>query len=615
MSLKKFLSQLKLSDGAIKIYSEALPYSFLTYYELRSIMPEISDEQFSQYLNELVNINLVIKNENKDITLGTEYLAIPPFSPIVSYFNNIGKNFTRIQDQIQKLIKNSLEITFQQNTKINLKDLEQQIKTIFKDFEETTLLERKDAEDIAESFETITKIKPQVDNLHQSINKITKTHFSDLIENISNLKKKITERIETLEMKKEKDKELVITIIEEMFKTELDEVKHNFLISVEGLIKQEFDKFALDPYINTIIQNKNDFKTILLDLIYNFEKKINDLSNLIKEKNENFNPNLKNLEKTIFENISNIVGSSLDQISSLNKPVMKVLSDFMESIYKPEMLKTKEVWVIHSATRINEEIIAAVQNSEDQLFIIVPKLKDFLPVEVFSEASKNLRIRLISSDPHVNSKVRQFKQINGLEFRNLENEQFIGVGSDKNCVALGILKPEIEDELSNFIGIGTNNHKIIDTIYKAFNNLWNLAEGEFGKAGIKEKEIIPPSKEPQSQILKKSIQPEIQKREMPEKREIRIPTPLNEDQLTEVGILLNNTFNDFIKKLSEFTGIEFAEGLDKIADLVLEKRGFSVTLHHIREFIDRFQKQKAKLSQQDIEEIIENIGIWKEKLL
>ena len=606
MSLKIFLSKLNLSDESIKIYLEALPYSFLTYYELRSIMPEISDEQFSKYLDELTDVDLIIKREDEDINLGTQYLAIPPFSLILSYFNNIEKSFNQIQNQIDKLIKNSLDITFEQNTKINLKDLEQEIKTIFKDFEETTLLERKDAEDISKSFEAINKIKPQIDNLRQNINNIIKNQFSSLITFFSDLRNKIIERIENIEMKKNKDKELVITTIESVFKTELEEVINNFLISITDLIKEEFDKFSLDPYINTIIQNKNDFKTILLELIYNFEKKLNDISNSVKEKNENLNPNLKNLQKTIYEKVANVVNSSIDQISNLNKPIINVLSDFMESIYKQETLKTKEIWIIHSATRINEEIIAAVQNSEDQLFIMVPKLKDFLPIEIFSDTSKDLKIRLISSDPHVNSKVRQFKQINGLEFRNLENEQFIGVGFDKKFIALGILKHEIEDELKNFIGFGSNNQKIIDKIYKAFNNLWNLAEGELGKTEVEEKEIIFPKKEPQ---------PQVKKSKMPKEKKIKIPTPVNEGELTEVGILINNTFNDLIKKLTDFTGIEFAKKLDKIADLVLEKRGFSVTLHHLREFIDRYEKQKAKLNQQDIDEIIENIEIWKKKLI
>jgi hypothetical protein len=215
----------------------------------------------------------------------------------------------------------------------------------------------------------------------------------------------------------------------------------------------------------------------------------------------------------------------------------------------------------------------------------------------------------------VNSKVKQFKEINGLEFRNLQNEQFIGVASDKNFIALGILKPDIEDELQNFIGFGSNNQKIIEIIYKAFNSLWNLAEGELGKAEIEEEEIIPPVKEPQPKVIKKSPQPEIKKSEIPKEKKIRMPTPVNEEELTEVGILINNTFNDLIKKLTDFTGTEFAKELDNIADLVLEKRGFSVTLHHLREFIERYEKQKATLNQQDIEEIIENIEIWKQKLI
>ncbi|TXT53360.1 MAG: hypothetical protein BAJALOKI1v1_2490002 [Promethearchaeota archaeon] len=631
MSLKDYLTQLKLSDEAITIYLEALNHLFLTQFELQSIMPEIDDEVFSTTLEELLEINLLIKKESEEPSIPTQYLAIPPFSLMLTYFTNIKNSFNRIEQQIQQLIKNALNTTFEKNTKIDLKDVEEKIKKFFKDFQETTLLEKQDAEDIIQKFDIINKLAPKIQQVQQNIINIARKQISSLINAISILRSQIVEKITNLEMKKEKDKELVIASIEEIFSGQIDSISEEFIASTEALINEEFDNFSPEPYLNVINQNRSDFKTILLDLIYNFEKKLNDISNIIKDKNENLNPNLENLKEQILTNISKIITASVNQIANLNKPIISVLSNFLETKFTPDAFKARDIWIIHSATRINEEIISAIQSSQRNLFIMVPKLKDFLPVEIFGE-QKGLSIRLISSDAHVNSKVREFKQISGLEFRNLDNENLIAVSSDKNYIAVGILKPQKENELDNFIGLASNNKTIIESIQKGFNQLWSLGEGELGKAPseMEPRQVSPQVKEPAeanlvkpSQVLKQSkeqereipIKSEAEKPSEPVKRRERFITPINEGELTEVGRLLNKTFNDLIKKLDSMNGIMFSTELNKIADLVLEKRGFSVTLHHLRRFIDKYDKQKQQLSEQQIEEIIENVESWKQKLL
>ena len=70
-----------------------------------------------------------------------------------------------------------------------------------------------------------------------------------------------------------------------------------------------------------------------------------------------------------------------------------------------------------------------------------------------------------------------------------------------------------------------------------------------------------------------------------------------------------------IQKLPNLKGEEFSEELDKIAELILEKKGFSVTLHKIRSKINQYKTQISVLSQTDINHIIESINDWKSKLL
>ena len=66
--------------------------------------------------------------------------------------------------------------------------------------------------------------------------------------------------------------------------------------------------------------------------------------------------------------------------------------------------------------------------------------------------------------------------------------------------------------------------------------------------------------------------------------------------------------------MNNIKGDEFGKELQDIADLILEKKGFSVTLHKIRSIINKFKEKLTLLDANDKREILENIENWKKKL-
>ena len=59
--MDEFLKQIGLSDNAIKIYIKSLGRTSLTYYELYSIVPKLSEEEFKNCINELIDSGLIIQ--------------------------------------------------------------------------------------------------------------------------------------------------------------------------------------------------------------------------------------------------------------------------------------------------------------------------------------------------------------------------------------------------------------------------------------------------------------------------------------------------------------------------------------------------------------------------
>jgi len=95
------------------------------------------------------------------------------------------------------------------------------------------------------------------------------------------------------------------------------------------------------------------------------------------------------------------------------------------------------------------------------------------------------------------------------------------------------------------------------------------------------------------------------------------PTPKPEKTAKtgeKTGILIKTAFDNLIQKLHNLKGEEFSTELQKIADLVLENRGFSVTLHKLRSLINQYRFNDLSLDEKDIKQIIDNIESWKKKL-
>ena len=59
--MEDFLKKLQLSNQAIEIYLKSLGKSPLTYYELYSIIPEFSQDEFEKNLTQLINGGLLIQ--------------------------------------------------------------------------------------------------------------------------------------------------------------------------------------------------------------------------------------------------------------------------------------------------------------------------------------------------------------------------------------------------------------------------------------------------------------------------------------------------------------------------------------------------------------------------
>lgn len=655
-----FLRKIQLSEYAIEIYLKSLGKFPRSYYELYRIVPKATQEEFNKCLNELKEAGLLIQISPKKQADLNLYSSLPPILPILNYYDNIALNLPNIKNSIRELMLDSIEKIFEENKVIELDTILKTFHDIKKDIDEDSIIQKQEVDDIVEGMEDLKKINKEVSDLHQIIKSITQTKFADLIKIINSLKTDLIGNIK----KKE-----IISLIEDLFKEKFDNMVVDFTNNLHELIEKEFSDITkpINKTTDVIFQYRNDFKMLLLNMLTNFETNLNIVYDLLKENNDNLSSAIIKVQNKISENLSIILQNSIDEISSLNKPIEDVMKSYFQELRTFDLKPYFNVQIVNSVTMINEAIQHLISNSKENLTIIIPHLENHLAKEQFDGLSSNLKIMIASSEAHTNSMVKSFNNIKTIIYKSFQNENLVILNSDNKEFFMGLIQ-ESEQPLYDFVGIRSSFKPLIDLFQPLINNIWenaysdtfhatHVAKSEITKTTpikalttakpiIKTKDLTETTEERSREIEKKRTQQvtvpgKIQEIQKENKRAIKTPStqklPISpKRQITdlkqklkekidfvkvtqpnaddEAGIEINHAFSNLIQKLGNLKGDEFGRELQNVADLILEKKGFSVTLHKIRSIINKFKEKFTLLDENDKREILESIDNWKTKL-
>ncbi|MFX1390997.1 MAG: hypothetical protein ACFE9Z_13110 [Promethearchaeota archaeon] len=660
--MDEFLRKLQLSEYAIEIYLKILNKAPRSYYELYSIVPKATPEEFDQILGELKNTGLIVQLISKDNQSLNLYSALPPILPILNYYKNINANLASIKSSIHELMLKSLNTSFEENKAIKLDSILNSFEEIRKDIEEDSIIQKQEIEDIVEGMEELKDINENLSELHKDVKSITQTKFSDLIKIINEIKTELVENIK----KKE-----IVSLIEETFKLKLDNMIKDFNYNLHELIEKKFDNInkPIKNKTDLIFQYRNDFKMLLLNMLTNFETNMNKIHELLRDNKDNLSGAMRNLENAIAASLNNIIQSSINELSNLNKPIETLMESYLKEINSRIKSEPNYIWIINSITQINELIQKLILTSKENLTIIIPHLENHIAIEHFEKIADNLKIKIVSSEAHTNSTVKNFKNITNILYRSYQNENLIVLKSDTHII-IGIIQ-ESKDLLYDFVGIGSYFEPLIKLIDPIIKNIWEMAYSDtfhsaqmaksqgiqtstsaksittvrpiissktpFQEIEIKDKKLKEKKAKPDIEIpshiqeiqkddpraFQKSLQkpintispkPQITDLKQKLKEKIDFLTEVKPNVEDEAAIEINNAFNNLIQKLNNLKGDEFGKELQNIADLVLEKKGFSVTLHKVRSIINKFKEKLSLLDENDKNEIIQSIENWKKKL-
>ncbi|MFX1398840.1 MAG: hypothetical protein ACFFAS_17555 [Promethearchaeota archaeon] len=649
--MENFLRQLNLSDNAIKLYFYCLSNLPLTYNELSKVIPNISKEESETIINELINPGLLKKiapEHQKTIKL---YKAQPPITQILQYYDNISNNLKEIKGAIQSLLRKSLNKVFDSNNEIELETIYSELKDIIEDIDEDTLLQKQEIKEILKEMETLKSISDLFTNFKEKVINLIKEQIEQTSESILEIKSVIIEKLRSLELKKKEI--LVYNIIEQILddhvKNKLLELNKHLQSLIEGEYKNINEKVLnlLEKSFKRLVE----IKTLLMGMMSNFDAKMKDVFRTIEKNKNNLDKGITKIKTGIIKNINSIVQGSIDQVNGLNKPMQDVLKQYFIQVSKSNEIFVDKLWVIKSRVKLEEELTNLIANAKERLTIIVPKIENFFSVEQIETLPGNLVINLASTDPPTNSRIKKLNYQANFSFKNIQNENIIVFRCDDNYFLMALILDYADNELNNIVGLGCNYIPLIKIFSMIIDKFWTGGSSSSfittSKSHITPVKMEFPQYEstiPVQDVVQKTIISETIKKEIDTQKIIKENIPVEESNILEpnietqpkiiehlptktnffstifpdandfAGALINEAFNQLLSKLNQIKGTDFSFELEQIAELILEKKGFSVTLHNIRSCINKYKETPEMISESDQFQIFEAIESWKQHL-
>jgi len=163
-----------------------------------------------------------------------------------------------------------------------------------------------------------------------------------------------------------------------------------------------------------------------------------------------------------------LIQSSIGNIQSLG--------DFSQNALKEYTNKNKfsieKFWLINSKSKIIEEISNLLTQSQNEVIIIVPEIKNFLSLEDLKHIPEELKIKIASSESHNDNFIKEITKVVNIEYKRLKNDNFIGLYGDNSYIVLGAIQSSEKNPLKNIIGFGTSNLPLIDSLLPLILKNW-----------------------------------------------------------------------------------------------------------------------------------------------
>ncbi len=341
--MEEFLKNSRISKEGINLYSRIIGLPSLKQGDLKKYLPDLPEEQFNSVIEELMDNNLLVPIKGDDHSRPEVFMPNPPLELINKYYKNIASNLSSIHSRIMEHFDKSFQKIIDSHEAEKNETLHQPFTEIFKDYESLSIVQKKDVDDLVVKLNQLnTQMKNQQEQLVKTITGHLKPSSKTIDQTITDLRSIISTLMNHHDLKK--NKEDFLNEVEQQLKIKFNEILVNNAQQIKIAVENERNKGTFEQLLVQSVQYQTDLKLILLNLLNDFELKLNRISSLLKSHEETDEKNIKTLKQGILSTMSSLLDKSIKDIIGLNEPITLLLSDYLRKLTSKKVpLKKEEV--------------------------------------------------------------------------------------------------------------------------------------------------------------------------------------------------------------------------------------------------------------------------------
>lgn len=404
--MEDFLKKSHLSAEGIELYKKIMGLPYIIKADLEKFQTIDSVTSIDSIIEELLQKKLIIPFKSKGYEELEQYSPIAPLELIIKYYNNIKSSESSIHSQILKYFQKSFHNIKDKFISKDLTNLHKSFSEIFKDFKERGIVQKQDIDDLFEKMEELNKLSKDKFEMFLEINRKRIDLNNDIfLVPFEEFKPKLLELIIKTDIKK--NMQDFLNQFENLYNNEINSVIFKKLEKIQNTIKIEEEKFSYDNLINQNMQYRTDLRLLVLNLMNDFELKLNKVSNLLKKYEEVNENKMEELSEKVLDTMDTLTEKSIKDLLGLNNLVEEVLDEYLKRVHNIEEISPTTVKKKNDYDKLShEEIEKPSLKSETTQIAVKPFKKQELPEIRFSKPKPKVKKLDAAKIPKI-SKLKQ----------------------------------------------------------------------------------------------------------------------------------------------------------------------------------------------------------------
>ncbi|MGQ4875504.1 MAG: hypothetical protein ACP6IY_15665 [Promethearchaeia archaeon] len=468
--MEKKTQLLDLDDNALKIYFNCLGKGALTFNELRAFIKNISVMDMHKIIEQLMEKNLLVAIEPKNNKFPIHYTALAPIELISKTINKIIKFLKASGGNLQIAFRDTLEKVIEKQELFNADILVEKIDNLIKNFDREAEGIRKELEELIDNAESNNLTSDFLINYEKELKNLMYSEIAGIL-------------IPILQFKEEfKEKYTSIGITDQQWDAVKDEIKnilakniHEKTQEIVEIISDEFEEIRkyFDEKIKISFQNKFEQKSVYLGMINLFKNELIKFKKTISEELNSIKERLSILEKTINSNLLETYEKLISNYSEEIDSIENIIKELLKHYSKLKKSDIERLNTFYSIEKVKELIDLYLSKSKTELIIIVPNIKEYIPLEKIPSFSQKIIIKIAATEAHNDENVKFLEDLENVEYKKIKNNNFIGLISDYSEASIGFY--EVFNGEPYIIGFSTDYTPFIDLLKEIISEKWEKA--------------------------------------------------------------------------------------------------------------------------------------------